>query len=73
MQQSLLSQGKSLGGTSNINFLMHSRGNPKDFDVWAEIAGDSQWTYENLLPFFKKHEDYVRKPDNRNPNYAQRL
>ncbi|ODN03058.1 Glucose dehydrogenase [FAD, quinone] [Orchesella cincta] len=61
-RQSLLSQGKSLGGTSNINFLMHSRGNPKDFDNMAEVVDDPAWNYDNLLPFFKKHEDYIAKP-----------
>lgn len=51
---------------------MHSRGNPRDFDTWSEMVGDAQWNYENLLPFFKKHENYVRKEDHKNPNYAQR-
>lgn len=60
-QESLLSQGVGLGGTSNINFLMYSRGNPRDFDAWAEIIGDPEWNYENLIPFFKKHENYIRK------------
>lgn len=34
------------------------RGNPNDFDRWANESGDPQWTHENLLPFFKKMETY---------------
>ncbi|ODM98750.1 Oxygen-dependent choline dehydrogenase [Orchesella cincta] len=52
------SQGKGLGGTSNINFLIQSRGNPKDFDNWANVTGDPAWSYENLLPYFRKSEDF---------------
>ncbi|CAL8070241.1 unnamed protein product [Orchesella dallaii] len=45
-------------GTSNLNFLIQSRGNPKDFDNWANITGDPSWSYENLLPYFRKTEDF---------------
>lgn len=34
------------------------RGNPNDFDRWANESGDPQWTHKNLLPFFKKMETY---------------
>lgn len=34
------------------------RGNPNDYDRWAIESGDPQWTYENLLPYFKKMETY---------------
>lgn len=34
------------------------RGNPNDYDRWANECGDPQWSYENLLPFFKKIETY---------------
>lgn len=53
-----MSQGKALGGTSNINWLIHLRGHPKDFDHWAELTGDVGWKYKNLLPYFKRSEDY---------------
>ena len=38
--------------------MLHYRGHKKDFDNWAEITGDGNWTYENLLPYFKKTENY---------------
>ncbi|CAG7820916.1 unnamed protein product [Allacma fusca] len=57
-RRALLSQGKSLGGTSNINNMIYTRGNPTDFDNWANLTGDPSWNYANLLKYFKKGEDY---------------
>ncbi len=31
---------------------------PLDYDNWANITGDTQWKYENVLPYFKKSIDY---------------
>ena len=38
--------------------MIYMRGHPNDFDNWANITGDSRWSYESVLPFFKKSEDY---------------
>ncbi|CAL8131015.1 unnamed protein product [Orchesella dallaii] len=51
-------RGKLLGGTSNLNWMLYVRGHPMDFNRWAEISQDDQWNYENLLPYFRKMEDY---------------
>jgi len=51
-------RGKGLGGSSNLNFMIWMRGHPQDFNVWADYAEDSRWSYEQVLPFFKKMEDY---------------
>ena len=48
-------RGKALGGSSVIFFLMHTRGNPRDFDRWAE-AGNYGWTWNEVLPYFIKSE-----------------
>lgn len=48
-------RGKALGGSSVINFLMHTRGSPKDFDRWAE-AGNYGWSFKEVLPYFMKSE-----------------
>ncbi|XP_035705374.1 oxygen-dependent choline dehydrogenase isoform X2 [Folsomia candida] len=53
-----LSRGKSLGGCSNLNFLIYQRGNPQDYDNWANITGDKAWEYKNVLKYFKISEDY---------------
>jgi len=37
---------------------MYMRGNPRDYDTWAELTEDPEWNYENVLPFFKKLEDF---------------
>jgi choline dehydrogenase len=50
-------RGKTLGGTSSINGMLYVRGNPADYDGWAQM-GCRGWTYEEVLPFFKKSEDY---------------
>ncbi|XP_035709623.1 glucose dehydrogenase [FAD, quinone] isoform X1 [Folsomia candida] len=51
-------RGKALGGSSVQNIMLYLRGNPEDFNQWAEMTGDDSWSYENVIPFFKKLEDY---------------
>jgi len=48
-------RGKMLGGSSGINYMMYVRGNPGDFDAWAE-GGATGWSYAEVLPYFKKSE-----------------
>ncbi|KAB7495747.1 Glucose dehydrogenase [FAD, quinone] [Armadillidium nasatum] len=63
-QSCLLPRGKVLGGSSTINYLLYVRGNKRDFDGWANL-GNYGWSYEEVLPYFKKSED------NENPVYAR--
>ncbi|ERL90016.1 hypothetical protein D910_07374, partial [Dendroctonus ponderosae] len=49
------SSGRVLGGTSSINGMVYVRGTPADFDKWVE-AGNTEWSYEELLKYFKKSE-----------------
>ncbi|CAG7632001.1 unnamed protein product, partial [Allacma fusca] len=51
--------GKSLGGGSNLNYMVYVRGNPRDYDNWANITADREWSYENVLPYFKKSLEYA--------------
>jgi choline dehydrogenase len=52
-------RGRVLGGTGSINGLVYLRGQPQDFDSWSRM-GNVGWSYEDVLPFFRKSEDNVR-------------
>jgi choline dehydrogenase-like flavoprotein len=57
-----LARGKVIGGSSAINALIYMRGNRLDFDSW-ERAGNRGWSYDEVLPYFKKAEDNARWGD----------
>ncbi len=48
-------QGRLLGGGSAINAMVANRGAPSDYDEWVEL-GAPGWSYDELLPFFRKLE-----------------
>lgn len=50
-------RGKVLGGSSSINGMLYVRGNPADYDGWAQ-RGCNGWGYDDVLPFFMKSEDF---------------
>jgi choline dehydrogenase len=56
-------RGKTLGGSSSINGMIYMRGQARDYDGWAQRVGDAAWTWDNCLPYFKKHEDYYKGAD----------
>jgi choline dehydrogenase len=51
-------RGKVLGGSSSINGMIYMRGQARDYDQWAQMTADASWSWENVLPFFKKSEDH---------------
>jgi len=51
-------RGKVLGGSSSINGMIYMRGQPLDYERWAEEAGDDSWRWERVLPLFKRSEDH---------------
>jgi choline dehydrogenase len=55
-------RGKVLGGSSAINGLVYVRGQPEDYDHWRQL-GNTGWAWDDVLPFFKKAEDFQRGPD----------
>ncbi len=50
-------RGRVLGGSSSINGLIYIRGQSRDYDDW-EKAGAAGWSYQDVLPYFKKSECY---------------
>lgn len=53
-------RGRGLGGGSLLYGLWYTRGNRLDYDKWAKIVNDSGWSYEKVLPFFKKSENFTK-------------
>lgn len=55
-------RGKVLGGTGSINGHIYQRGQREDYDYWRQL-GNVGWSYDEVLPYFKKAEDNERGAD----------
>jgi len=72
-----LPRGKTLGGCSSTNYMAYVRGNKEDYNDW-EKQGNKGWSYEEVLPYFKKSEhnedinnDYHQKGGELNVGYSK--
>ncbi len=57
-------RGRVTGGSSAVNTAIALRGMPEDYDGWA-AAGNPEWSWERVLPAFKRLErdlDYGDEP-----------
>jgi choline dehydrogenase len=57
-----LPRGKVIGGSGSINAMIYVRGNRADYDGWA-AGGAEGWSYDEVLPYFKRSEDNERGED----------
>ncbi len=57
-----LPRGRVIGGSGSINAMIYLRGHRADFDEWAAL-GCEGWSYDEVLPYFKRAEDNERGAD----------
>ncbi|WP_226665653.1 GMC family oxidoreductase [Microbulbifer aggregans] len=62
-------RGRVLGGSSAINAMIYTRGNPADYDLWGR-AGNAGWGWEGLLPYFLLAEGNQRGSDAYHSGYG---
>jgi choline dehydrogenase len=55
-------RGKVIGGSSAINAMIYMRGQAADYDGWRQL-GLAGWGWDDVLPYFLKHEDHVAPPN----------
>jgi choline dehydrogenase len=56
-RQIMISRGKVLGGSSSLYAMVHVRGSRRNYDHWNYL-GNEGWAYDNVLPYFKKSENF---------------
>lgn len=55
-------RGRLVGGSSSINSMIYMRGQAADYDHWRQL-GNPGWSYESLLPYFRRSEANWRGAD----------
>ena len=55
-------RGRGWGGSSSINAMVYIRGHAADYDQWAQ-AGNTGWSYPEVLPYFKRAESFEGSGD----------
>jgi len=61
-------RGKVIGGSSSINGMVYVRGHALDFDHW-EDEGASGWGYKNVLPYYKRMENWDARDHGGDPDW----
>ncbi|WP_323001409.1 GMC family oxidoreductase [Denitromonas sp.] len=56
----IYARGKGLGGSTLINAMLYLRGQARDYDEWAQLSGDTNWAWNQVMPLFKGVEDHWR-------------
>ena len=50
-------RGKMLGGSSSMNAMMWVRGFSADYDEWADLTGDTSWSFSEVVKYFRRIEN----------------
>lgn len=56
-------RGRVLGGCSSINGMVYVRGQKEDYNSWAQLPGCEGWSYDEVLSYFKRSENFSPEPD----------
>jgi choline dehydrogenase len=67
-RQIAIPQGKCLGGSSGRNFLFYHRATIGSYQAWADKVDDQNYTWENMLPYFKRSIAFTAPDEKRAPN-----
>ncbi|KAK7451165.1 hypothetical protein VKT23_012496 [Stygiomarasmius scandens] len=65
-----LNAGKALGGSTVINSMVFTRAEKQQYDAWGILNNDSSWTWDSLLPYFRKSEIFTPPNDFQRENGA---
>lgn len=58
----IYARGKGLGGSTLINAMLYLRGQKRDYNEWADLTADKDWSWDSVFPVFKQVEDYWKGP-----------
>lgn len=53
-------QGNVVGGGSSVNAMAYTRGSRADYHRWVAATGDAGWSWDGLVPYFRKQEGNQR-------------
>lgn len=56
-------RGRVLGGSSSLNAMVYIRGHALDYDRWAFKENCPGWSYQEILPYFKRAETREKGAD----------
>ncbi|KAG7098408.1 hypothetical protein E1B28_000366 [Marasmius oreades] len=59
-------RGFILGGSSSVNCMIYTRGTREDWDRYANVTGDSGWSWDNIQPYVRKNERFTPPFDGHN-------
>ncbi len=59
-RRGLQPRGRVLGGSSSVNAMIYVRGQPADYDWWAQQGGNPGWGWRDVLPYFLRAEHNER-------------